>query len=634
MHANKHSRTRAEAHVTAALNVLAIGGALVLSLGILFGIPFHKHISLDKRSLAVGRMMLGFLVVMDLVKSRWKFRTLLYSDKGMWPRSLVLAGCDPRISCQSDFSLYMCFGSPAWTSFAFMLAGISGVCAAIGFYTHLSLFGCWLHLYSLSRRCSGCQQAGDTFFQLLMFWSMFLPCEDVWSIDSLRISVDKTDSLFDNGVTSLACVGLLSQIGMIYAFCAMFKITPSWKDGTAIDKVLKNFAFSRSLKSSVKLNIVVNLLHKFPFLPRLLTSLTVFVEHSAVLFLFCWPLRGIGCAIFCSFHFGLYSSMRLGIFPLVCITAWVLVLPGYFWEAIRFTGNVVINADGECKHSEIQTSVGEINGTMSFTWSLLFFMITWLLSFVTIGIQLTALALSLACNLNTLPFESCAKIVTKDMYAIARLLGVQQQWFLFDKPAKNSFWFRIVGEISASNHKSSTAEPTKVDLHRFMLGLQNDSWLSAVLSQGQSTKCASKEYLNYCPYDSPKHRAWEDCYGSHRWRKLFQKLTDSKKRFVAFRQPYARFLQSEWDDKMVKRGFGRLQKVTMVGCAIPIDPVRSLSDWESCTETNWKPMRKVAWEVELQEDSDITNRKLQKTQKQKQRQKQKHKQMQEQSQHA
>ena len=95
---------------------------------------------------------------------------------------------------------------------------------------------------------------------VLMFWSMFLPCEDVWSIDSLRISVDKTDSLFDNGVTSLACVGLLSQIGMIYAFCAMFKITPSWKDGTAIDKVLKNFAFSRSLKSSVKLNIVVNLL--------------------------------------------------------------------------------------------------------------------------------------------------------------------------------------------------------------------------------------------------------------------------------------------------------------------------------------------------------------------------------------
>ena len=43
-------------------------------------------------------------------------------------------------------------------------------------------------------------------------------------------------------------------------------------------------------------------------------------------------------------------------------------------------------------------------------------------------------------NINTLPFEGCSNIVTPEMYTAARVLGVQQQWFLFDKPAR-TVWF-------------------------------------------------------------------------------------------------------------------------------------------------------------------------------------------------
>ena len=185
MHANKHSRKREAARVVAP-GVLFAALLAALALRVLWpaSFPLSAHVSLDRRSLAAGRVLLGALVVVDITRSRWPFRRLLYSDDGMWPRKLVLAGRDPQIRPDCDVSLYLSFGSVHWASAALVLAGAAGVCAIVGFYTRAALCYCWLHLYSMSYRCSGCQQAGDTLMRTVMFWSMFLPCGDVWSVDS------------------------------------------------------------------------------------------------------------------------------------------------------------------------------------------------------------------------------------------------------------------------------------------------------------------------------------------------------------------------------------------------------------------------------------------------------------------
>ena len=185
MHANKNSRTRDAANVSAALYTLLAAALAALLLRVFAGTALRAHVSLDRRSLAAGRVLLGSLVVVDVWRSRWPFRRLLYSDEGMWPRALVLAGRDPQIQPSRDVSLYLAFGGAGWASAACASAAIAGICAAVGFHTQLALGYCWLHLYSMAYRCSGCQQAGDTLMRMVMFWSMFLPCGDVWSIDSV-----------------------------------------------------------------------------------------------------------------------------------------------------------------------------------------------------------------------------------------------------------------------------------------------------------------------------------------------------------------------------------------------------------------------------------------------------------------
>ena len=621
MHANKNSRTRAAANVSAARRTASLAALGALLLQVFRGTALVAHVSLDRRSLAAGRVLLGALVVVDVWCSRWPFRRLLYSDAGMWPRALVLAGKDPQIH-PADASLYVGFGGARWAGAACVLAAVAGACAMVGFHTQLALGYCWLHLYSMAYRCSGCQQAGDTLMRMVVFWSMFLPCGEVWSVDAVLLPSAPPATMT---VTSLACVGVLTQLGLVYAFCAMFKITSAWRDGTAIDSVLKNFAFCTGLRASSKYNFVVRLLYAVPAMPYVLTCATVVVEHSAPLFLFCAPLRGLGCAIFCGFHFGLYSTMRLGIFPLVCMAAWVMVLPGYVWGGMFEVDAVGVGiglgsggsggvaaaaASGTCDSGGAAAAAG-LAGLAVSMWSWHFDMVVHIFL---VGVQTAALVLAIACNVNTLPFESCSNVVTAEMYVVARVLGVQQQWFLFDKPARNSFWYRILGEVEveaeaeagsrvgkegeSSAPSTPAAATTTVDLHRFMLRLQaEDSRFGFGVGDDIDV-----DGLAYSPFDSVEARAWEECFGNHRWRKLFQKLTDSRNRFLAFRMPYARFLQAEWNRRMAGRGgYGRLRKVTHIGCAIPIDPTQSLEEWEAHSKTPWNPMRKIAWEIDFHE---------------------------------
>ena len=200
---------------------VAVPALAALLLRVFAGTALRAHVSLDRRSLAAGRVLLGSLVVVDVWRSRWPFRRLLYSDEGMWPRALVLAGRDPQIQPSRDVSLYLAFGGAGWASAACASAAIAGICAAVGFHTQLALGYCWLHLYSMAYRCSGCQQAGDTLMRMVMFWSMFLPCGDVWSIDSVLFT-PSLPAIATTTVTSLACIGLLTQLGLVYSFCAMF----------------------------------------------------------------------------------------------------------------------------------------------------------------------------------------------------------------------------------------------------------------------------------------------------------------------------------------------------------------------------------------------------------------------------
>ena len=62
--------------------------------------------SLDKRSIALGRIALGCISLYDLLIFRMKYALCFYTDLGMWPRTLILQDADPQAK-KSDFSPYM-----------------------------------------------------------------------------------------------------------------------------------------------------------------------------------------------------------------------------------------------------------------------------------------------------------------------------------------------------------------------------------------------------------------------------------------------------------------------------------------------------------------------------------------------
>ena len=503
---------------------------------------FYGTFSLDLRSLAAGRILLGGIVLKDLVSFRFSVVEFMYT--GFWKRKYVMDEEDPQIQVD-DFSPYLAVGGVAGMKSCFGLVGLAAVTMMVGWHTQVSVFICWFHTRAVHLRSSGTAQAGDQLLRLILFWMIFLPCDKNFSVDS-RYFPTTGEGL--NSDCSIASFGLMLQIAIIYQFSSMFKVHEKWKSGTAVYYVLQNFGFAYGPVAQPLLA-----------LPRIflsvLTHATVVVETVCPLFMFLTPyLRGLGAITFIGFHAGLYFSMRLGSFPLICISAWVMMLPSIFWDdANVFSRPSIVPKSGA----------------------------SWDVFLVSTFIQLSAIFFTILCNVNTLPQVHNSALQTLKLsergYKAARALGMQQQWFLFDKPMNNSFWFRIVGHLKDSS--------TLLDLHQVMIH-RNDK--------------DDQEYeIKYAPFTGREMRRWAECYTSHRWRKLYQRLADKGNRYKPFQSHFAESLVELWNASKYRGEFGTIKRVSCIGVWTKIPDMHSQ---ESMT-TEWvPPFSAEAWVVDMDKE--------------------------------
>ena len=549
--------------------------------------------SLDKRSIALGRIILGCISLYDLVIFRMKYALCFYTDLGMWPRTLILRDADPQAK-KNDFSPYMAVSSHTQIFVCFLIVAFCCFTTIVGYYTKISIFVLWVHTRGFAFRNSGIQQAGDTLHRLLLFWMMFLPCHECFSIDSARISSTIRAKAYarSQNVTSLATFGTLVQLDLIYQFTSMFKVSPRWSvDGSAIYYVLNNLAF-------VYPPVGRDILLKFvpPSLLSILTKSTLLLERCAPLFIFVYPLRNVGVIAFISFHFGLFCSMRLGLFPLICIAGWIILIPSYSWgndsqiEIARDSGRSPLD----------ENWYGGLNGA-SFFASCVIFGIGYCM---VVLLQILAIYLALVSNINTLPkiavkipklfdilnldtylatfanryvFEMPPKI-----YEIARFLGQNQQWFLFDKPQEYSFWFDIVGlvEIKSDNSPPNSKEKAikHVNLHKILQMYINDKYFLSQYFAKPSLQDRSTIWYQpitgriesvYDDFD------WEELFTNNRFRKLYQRLADSKNRYSEFHVPFALHVKYVYDlmkDASRLGNIGNLKELKFIANRIPTSP--------------------------------------------------------------
>jgi hypothetical protein len=259
----------------------------------------------DPRSLAVFRIALGLLLLSQFHLLSRDF-VAFYGAGGVFPpqtwSSVLLA---PLI---------------------FVLLPLFAASLLVGFFTRLSTFLSWLGLIIIQDANPQILQGGDVLLRLLLFWSLFLPLGQRWSLDA---RLTKTPSPALPWTTSLATWALTLQICFVYWFASLLKSDPLWRqNGNALFYALNIEHFTTPFGFYMR---------QFPDLLRGITWGTPWLELAGPCLLFI-PYRRDACrllavTLFIGFHLiGMQALLRIGLFPWVCAAAWLVFIPSSFWD--------------------------------------------------------------------------------------------------------------------------------------------------------------------------------------------------------------------------------------------------------------------------------------------------------------
>ena len=280
-------------------------------------------LGVDARSLGLFRIALGSVLLFDLIVRSLSLNAH-YTDQGIVSRHVLKGLSDNPLL----LSLNMLSGDPLWQWLLFFLAACFAICLILGYRSQLACFGCLVLMLSIHVRNPFVNNLGDWFLLHLLFWGCLLPLGARFSIDARR---RRTLGQLPGQILSVATLGILVQIAALYFFSVFKKNSPVWHtEGTAVHFALRLDRFVTDIGEWV-LSLPYDWL-------TTITSATLFLEQWGPILLFVpffiAPIRLALVSCFILFHTGLALTLELGIFPFVCMSAWLLVIPGSFWDRL------------------------------------------------------------------------------------------------------------------------------------------------------------------------------------------------------------------------------------------------------------------------------------------------------------
>ena len=276
--------------------------------------------SADLRSLAAFRIVLALLALADLAM-RVSDLGAHYTDEGVLPRWVLLQD----VLGPWQFSLNLMEGKPFFQTLLFGITALAALMLLVGYRTRLMTFIVWVMLVSIGYRNPLVGASSDTLLRMLFFWGMFLPLGAHWSVDRV---LKATPPRLSMRFFSMASVALFAQIAFMYWFTVILKSGPEWRwDGTALYYAL---GFEQIVTP------IGAYLYQFPTLLKVLTFVTLGFEAVGPLLLFfpflTGPVRTGAVLAFMSFHFGIWLTMDIGLFPWIAALCMVCFLPSWFWD--------------------------------------------------------------------------------------------------------------------------------------------------------------------------------------------------------------------------------------------------------------------------------------------------------------
>lgn len=255
--------------------------------------------------IAISLVLLGDLVIRSLsIKA-------FFTDQGVLPIQVLKDyNWNPYY-----FSFHALSGDLWWQILLFIINATCVIALLIGYRYRLFTFICWVFLTSLQNRNPFILQGGDDLIRLLLFWAIFLPWGERYSIQKY--------SPYPNSYFSIANIGYIFLIASVYFFSALQKTSSEWhEEGTAL-------YYALSL-DQVRLPLGT-FIYQFPVLMKFLTWFVYYVEMLAPIFLIL-PFqhkifRIIGISLITLLHIGIGGSLYVGLFFVFGLTSLIGLFP-------------------------------------------------------------------------------------------------------------------------------------------------------------------------------------------------------------------------------------------------------------------------------------------------------------------
>jgi Vitamin K-dependent gamma-carboxylase len=274
--------------------------------------------SIDPRSLALMRVLLGFFLLVDLA-TRAVDLEAFSTDAGVFPRF------DLPAPGSLHGSLHALAGGAVFEAALFVLAALVAITLLVGWHARIAVVLTWVLTISLHNRSPAILISGDKVIRLVLFWSLFLPLGARGGLDARR-----RDRQGENApVVSLAGALLLLQVFAIYPITVVRKMQSApWRDLSMVARVMAVDGVTSPLG---------RLFRVVPAILPAFAAMTILIEAVGPILALTSFKRGkvrtfavLGMVVF---HLLLLGTMLfLGLFPLIMTVAWSVFLPPWFWE--------------------------------------------------------------------------------------------------------------------------------------------------------------------------------------------------------------------------------------------------------------------------------------------------------------
>lgn len=264
------------------------------------------------------RIGIALIVICDLI-IRGNDLEAHYTNQGIWPTDLI-----KNFGWNKGYwSLHALSGEYLPQLILFIFHFIFALGVLFGYRTRLSTLLTWLLTISLHNRNIFILQSGDDLLRMVLFWGLFLPWSEVYSLDAKAGRAKKTTNHW-------VIPGYFTLIASVYFFSVLLKTDAEWRSqGSAVYYALSLEQLRLPLGDFV---------YNYPGLMKLLTHLVYYAEFLIPIFILLPSRSGrsrlLAFALIFMLHLGFGLTLYVGLFYIIGIVSAIGLLPGFIFDKL------------------------------------------------------------------------------------------------------------------------------------------------------------------------------------------------------------------------------------------------------------------------------------------------------------